>query len=267
MITKKMFEDEIISGMQGELRKQASNDATPNLVKAADCLHAALEIFEEVGLASRADDVLKLLQKIAQHHTTKSKPAVQMPSINKLMELGMTQRDLMEFSKGNPIAKAKFNLILRGMGYSEHQIGKLLGPANVMSEQDARLISDPNRSISKMWEWMKDPEMPIDPNKVKPGESIKFKSIADDRHTRGLTSEKQVQNLKNHGTQFNLADINQSNKLNKSEVDPELADLLDADSFDINASDDELFGMDIKDDSLEVFDQEETLSDFEDERS
>jgi hypothetical protein len=136
-----------------------------------------------------------------------------------------------------------------------------------MSEQDARLISDPNRSISKMWEWMKDPEMPIDPNKVKPGESIKFKSIADDRHTRGLTSEKQVQNLKNHGTQFNLADINQSNKLSKSDVDPELADLLDADSFDINASDDELFGMDIKDDSLEVFDQEETLSDFEDERS
>lgn len=272
MINKKLFEDELISGMQNELHKQASGE-TPDLVKAANCLHAALEIFEETGLQSRADDVLKLLQKISQDKIhTKLKPVQEMPTIKALMEAGLTQRDLQEFSRGNPIAKAKLNLVLRGLGLSDHIIAKFIGPTNVMSEEDAKAVADPNRSFSKMWNWVKDPTAPMDPTKVEPGQTLEFESIAqkktlNDWHTKGLTPEKMVANLKHHGTEFNMADVPpRSKKLSKEDIDPEFADLLDVDSFDIDASDDELMGMEIKEDSLEVFDQEETMSDFEDER-
>src|SRR5271157_5749204 len=138
---KKLFEDELMKGMQQELVKQASG-GTPDLSKAAECLHAALEIFEEQGLSARADQLTNVLLKIAQTH--KSKPVQQLPSMHSLMQAGLTQRDLHAFARGNPIAKAKFNLVMRSMGMSEHEIGRLLGPTNVMSEEKAREVINPN---------------------------------------------------------------------------------------------------------------------------
>lgn len=284
MINKNLFEDEIIANMRTELRKQASVDKKPELVTAAECLHAALEILEEAGLQSRADDVLRLLQKIAQ--SNKLKPVENLPSINHLMQAGLTQRDMQEFAKGNPIAKAKFNLALRGMGMSEHQIGRLIGTKNVMSESDAKSVMDPNRSFGKIWDWMKDPtektETPenalefksLAPKKeLSPGSSLQFNSLAQDHHIKGLTSEKQIKNLKNHGHPMNLVDDNFSfdlpsrkKTLSKDDMDVEFADILDAPSFDIDASDDEIMGIDDKSDSLEVFDKDVPLSDFEEEK-
>jgi len=285
MINKNLFEDEIIDGMRVELRKQASDDKQPELATAAECLHAALEILEGSGLQSRADDVLRLLQKIAQ--SNKLKPVEKLPSINHLMQAGLTQRDMQELGKGNPVAKAKFNLALRGMNMAEHQIGRLIGPGNVMSEKDAKSIIDPNRSFGKIWDWMKDPKEPtqeevgkplefqsLSPKKeLAPGSSLQFNSLARDRHTKGLTPKKEVENLKNHGTPFNMADDNFSfdlpsrkKTLSKDDMDVEFADILDAPSFDIDASDDEIMGIDDKSDSLEVFDKDVPLSDFEEER-
>ena len=285
MINKNLFENEIIANMQTELRKQASDDKKPELVKAAECLHAALEILESAGLQSRANDVLNLMQKIAKDNELKL--VQKMPSINQLMQAGLTQRDMQELAKGNPIAKAKFNLALRQLGLSEHQIGKLIGPSNVMSEADAKSIIDPNRSFSKMWDWMKDPtnktqEIPenslefksLSPKKeLSPGSSLQFKSMATDHHTKGLTPKKQVKNLEHHGHQMNLADDNFSfdlpsrkKVLSKDDMDVEFADILDAPSFDIDASDDEIMGIDDKSDSLEVFDKDVPLSDFEEEK-
>jgi hypothetical protein len=285
MINKNVFEDEIISGMRIELRKQASDDKHPSLATAAECLHAALEILEGAGLQSRADDVLRLLQKIAQ--SNKLKPVEKLPTINHLMQAGLTQRDMQELGKGNPVAKAKFNLTLRGMGMSEHQIGRLIGPGNVMSEKDAKSIIDPNRSFGKIWDWMKDPKEPtqeetgkslefqsLSPKKeLSPGSSLQFNSLATDHHTKKLTPEKQVKNLKHHGHPMNLADDNFSfdlparkKTLSKDDMDSEFADILDAPSFDIDASDDEIMGAYDKDDSLEVFDKDVPLTDFEEER-
>lgn len=70
MIKKSVFEDELIAGMQNELRlldhKVASKkEGIDNLVKAADLLQAAMEIFEQVGLSVQADKVLDILTKIA----------------------------------------------------------------------------------------------------------------------------------------------------------------------------------------------------------
>lgn len=292
-MNKKVFEDDLISGMQHELRKQASEE-TPSLVTAAECLHSALEIFEDVGLKKQASQILNLLSKMAQshkHHTQK------MPSIDKLMEAGLTQHDLREFSKGSPVAKAKFNIVLRSMGYSDTDIAHFIGAGNFMTDKDAKEIMDPNRSFGKIWQWTQDPNAPLDPNQIQPGENIEFTSLAkktpsrpdriSDRYTKGLTPERMIANLKNHGTEFNMADDDMSSeednfeqeyqtwlqdtrkpsKLTSDNVDPELAGLLDVPSFDMDASDDELLNMEVADDLLEVFDADVPIEDFEDERT
>lgn len=305
-MSKSLFEDELIAGMEKQLRKQAAGEK-PVVSKAADCLHAALEIFEEQGMTARADQVLQLLQKLAQ--SNEARDVQQMPSVHKLMEAGLTQRDMHEFAKGSPIAKAKFNLILRQLGYSDHQIGKFIGPTNVMSEEDAKQVIDPNRSFSKIYDWMKDPGKPVDPRNPQPGEelsikslpmtgpgdTVSFKSMKEplapsendfniksiaqkkrsviDTHTKGLTSEKMVENLKHHGTEFNMADDGidvpppfDKDSLRDEDMDDDFAELLKSPSFDMDASDDELMGMEIAEDTLEVFDNESAMEDFEDER-
>src|SRR5579885_1337413 len=162
MIKKSLFEKELEAGMQQELRKIASSE-TPDLVKAAECVHAAIEILEEAGLTSRADELLTVLEKIAV--SSKTKPVMEMAPFNPkmLMEAGVTQRDLIAFNKGEPPAVAKVNLALHNLGYPEHAIKNLLGH-RYMSKKDAADYLDPNRNFTKMWEWMKDPTQPIDPS-------------------------------------------------------------------------------------------------------
>jgi hypothetical protein len=65
MIKKSIFEDELIYGMQRELQAHDKKQGMNNLVKAADYLQSAIEIFEEAGLTSKADQLLKILNKIA----------------------------------------------------------------------------------------------------------------------------------------------------------------------------------------------------------
>jgi phosphotransferase system HPr-like phosphotransfer protein len=122
---KKSFEDELISGMQDELRKNASAEM-PKLSRAADCLHSALEILEQQGLHARADEVLQLLEKLAKG--TKVVKTAKVHSLQQLMEAGVSQRDLMNFGRGDPRAVAKLNLVLRRLGMSDHDIVKFLGP-------------------------------------------------------------------------------------------------------------------------------------------
>lgn len=290
-----------MAGMEQELRKQASA-AKPRLVEAAECLHAALEIFEAKGMRARADQVLQILEKLAQRE--KSKVIEKMPSVKALMEAGLTQRDMHEFAKGNPIAKAKFNLILRSLGLSDLQITKFLGPTNVMSEDDAKQVLDPNRSFSKMWDWMQDPTQPVDPANPQPGETVEFKSLRDqpsgkpgeilefkslagvkkkseDPVTKGWTPEKGVKALKEYGIPMkpDMADDGDcavkipppmdKRNITERDIDTDFADLMDvfkSEDFDIDASDDELMGMEVGEDSLEVSEGDMPLEDFEDER-
>lgn len=274
-----------MDGMEKELRKQASSE-TPVLVKAAECLHAALEIFEEKGMKARADQVLQILEKLAQSERTKV--IEKMPSIQKLMESGLTQRDMHEFAKGSPIAKAKFNMILRGLGLSEHQIAKFIGPGNVMSEEDARDYLDPNRGFGKIWENIQDPfKQPSDREEVKPGEFLDFtrqaglKKKSNDPATKGWTPEKGVKNLKEYGIPMkptmaddaecavNIPPPFDKKNVSERDIDSDFSDLMDvfqAEDFDIDASDDELMGMEIQEDALEVFEGDVSLEDFEDER-
>jgi hypothetical protein len=242
-MNKNVFEDELISGMQKELRKQASAEE-PNLVKAAECLHAALEIFEEAGMQSKADQVLQVLEKIADGQVY-VKQAVQITSLDQLMQAGVTTRDLKEFARGSEVATAKLNLVLRALDQSDHDITKLMGPGNLMSEEKAKKLLNTNNAGSIL-DFQKSPSQAPGPDG-----SDQFSSLAQDvldakkhktpsdKHTKGLTPDKEIENLKHHGTVFNMADDG-------------AADLLDAD---------------VKEDTLEVFDKDIPLADFEDERN
>lgn len=275
--------NEIILGMEKELIKQGQAEQ-PDLVKAAECLHTALEILEDQGLQKRADQVLSLLDKIGKQSVSIEKSA-KIHSLHQLMEAGVSQRDLREFARGNPIATAKINLVLRKLGLSDHEIAKFLGPNKVLSEEDAHKTLNPNQAPSFLEFKSLSPE--AEPVDGPSDELLEFQSIAfrkkhkktkttkSARHTKGLTPEKMVKNLKEHGHPLNLTDDAcaidvpspvKNNSLNKEDMYSGFEDLLNASTFDIDASDDELMNMEVTDDSLEVFDKEIPIEDFEDER-
>jgi hypothetical protein len=70
MIKQAVHEDEIILGMLQRLQGQNKNEGMENLVKAADYLQAAAEIFDEYGLMKQSDQVMRVLLKIAHEHKT-----------------------------------------------------------------------------------------------------------------------------------------------------------------------------------------------------
>lgn len=250
MIKKSIFEDELIAGMQRELHSHDKKQGMDNLVKAADYLHSAVEIFEEAGMTAKADQVLRILAKIAAHGSHVRK----LPSIQALMDAGVTIEDLKNASAGDPISKAKVNLALRSLGLPDKEIIEFVGHKNMMSEQEAKELVNPERAYSKINDWLKDPKK-VSPavKEVEPGSEFSISSIAtdeqdakgkhhkpttvNDKHTHGLTSEKMIENLKNHGIVFNLADTGAAD------------DLLDAD---------------IKDEPLEVFEGGQDEKTFED---
>jgi hypothetical protein len=246
MINKSVFEEELIAGMHKELVKNATNQDSDNVGEAVDYLNSAIDIFEDAGMKAQADKVLRILAKIA---TSNRSVMLNMPTFKSLIEAGMHPQDPKEVST-NPIAKARINKAYRALGYSDKEMGNFIGHHNVMDPKDVAELTDENRSFSKMWDWMQDPLLTPSSSNLKPGDEFNISSVASDendakkkqdRHTKGLTSEKMVANLKHHGTVFNLSD-------------------------DGNAADD-MLDLDVNDADLEVSEKDADLEDFEDERN
>lgn len=278
MIKKPVFENDLITGMQHELRKQASADL-PNLVKAGECLHAAMEILEETGLQSRADQVLGILHKIA----IPTKHIQQVPTLQKLQEYGLTAKDLQDFGKGVEGAKYKLNAVLRAMGWEDHQIVQFIGKHNVVPKE--ALL--PYERITKMIEEPTLPQLPseLGAEEQTPEEisKLEFESIAarpgkprkpkrpdtvypgspHNGHVKNLTPQRMIENLMNHGTVFNMSDdggIDVSN----ANFDPEMAEALGVNNANDYLEVDDILNADVIDDTLEVSDLV-PLEDFEDE--
>lgn len=257
MIKKPVFENELIAGMQHELRKMASGDP-PDLVKAGECLHAALEILEDEGLQAHADKVLGLMEKIGASKATEVK---MLPNFT---DLGLSTQDLRDFAEGKHHARVKMNSVLRRSGMTDDDIKKFIGPHNFVSQDEI------TRYI-KLLDMIKNPTKSDEPSQLQPGDPQQFtmKTLANkpgrpdkisDTHTKGLTPEKMVNNLKHHGTEFNMPDLGWSDNL-----DPEIAEAFDANNIDeLEMAD--ILDADITEDILEVS-ENETLEDFEDEVS
>ncbi len=239
MIKKPVFENELIFGMQQELAGFEKTAASNDLIKAADYLHAALEIFEEAGMTVHADNILDILTKIAIRHSNVTK----MPALQVLFDAGVTQEDFKNFGKGQPFAKIKINQALKKAGLTEDQIAEIIGKENVITDKDIEEYG-PSSSLGRILRMIEEPEGPVPESKeLHPGEEVKIESLAfqhkhpkdprkiSDRHTKGLTPEKQVKNLLDHGTQFNLADdgndllnleINDGLEVTEDKTNPEM---------------------------------------------
>ena len=61
---KSSFENELMLEMEKELHPLDKKEGMNNLIKAAEHLNTAIEILEESGLRSKADQVLKILGKL-----------------------------------------------------------------------------------------------------------------------------------------------------------------------------------------------------------
>lgn len=210
MIKKSVFEDEIISNMEQELRplrKQAAQDVS----NAIDYLNNAAEIFEEAGLTAQADKIVAILSKIAQ-------PKTEAISVIKLlMDAGdISEKDFRDFTAGSQFAKAKVNQALKDAGFNEANIAQFIGEDNVLSQSEIEELLGPKSSLRNILKMIEDPMKAVPGKSPRPGEEVEISSIASkkandprrisDPHTKGLTPDKMVKNLLHHGTEFNMAD-------------------------------------------------------------
>lgn len=183
MIKKSVFETDLILGMQQELIKNASTHDASNVEQAVDYLNSAIDIFEDVGMHTQANKILNILTKIAQD-------ASQLP-LNKLLEHGVQPDDIKEISV-NPASKARINIALRNLGYSDQEIIALIGQHNLMTPEECQMLVR-NYSLKSAQD-MNDTKKHRNPGKI------------SDRHTKGLNPDKMTKNLLDHGTVFNMAD-------------------------------------------------------------
>ena len=229
MINKKVFEDALIAGMHKELVKNATQQDRDNLGNAVDYLNSAIDILEESGMKAQADKVLNVLKKIANNNVKK------MPNLDSLKQKGVDINDIKKAVKGDVIARAKVNTALRELDFSDKEIAGFVGANNYMDAETSMQVLDPQSSYGRTNEWLKDPYMSTDSvdmsdmDKYKQ-ESFKsspqdlvFKSLGFDelnakhhiesKKDSKLTSEKMIENLKHHGTVFNMNDSNKSDDL------------------------------------------------------
>lgn len=244
---KSLCTDEIAIGMLDELKPELTKQASVNLVKAVDYLNTAFEILDNAGLTVQADKILAILTKMGGDNFYNAS-AKESP-FQALLDVGVTYDDIMQFAKGNKLAIAKINKKLRELGFSEKDIQHLLGKGYMSAKESDELMS-PERSFTKIDDFIKNPFVVNPSSELKPGDEFEISTIAShkkmrdprkisDSHTKGLTSEKMIQNLLHHGTEFNMAD-------------------------DGNA--DDLLNLEISDDDLEVIENEnDPEMDFEDE--
>ena len=224
MIKKANLDNTILQDMEQYLNGKVDVDTT-KVESAIEYINNAAEILDKHQMFAQSDKLVNFLYKFASSKDIPTK-VLQMPSISALMSKGLTNKDIHEITKKNPLSLAKLNNILREMGFDNHQIVRLIGLDSFVPEDEARRMLKIEHMIAKPFAKDKD---------LEEGEIIEFRSIAKDKHTDGLTSEKMIKNLLDHGTEFNLADDN----------------LLD---FDIDGN------------SISADDEEPILIDFEDER-
>lgn len=124
MIKKAVFENDLITGMQRELQAFDKKEAMANLDTAGEYLHSAMEIFEEAGLTTQAEQVLSILQKIAAKHA----PRQELPNLQVFFESGkFSEDDLRAAMSGDTEALAKINVAMHEHGMSDNKIADFLG--------------------------------------------------------------------------------------------------------------------------------------------
>lgn len=186
-------------------------------------------VFETLRSAGYDDNaIIKILFQIKKY--IESQQTSQPPGKKKHPKYDVTQDVslIRGMLAGDPVATAKVNANLRDAGKNDAEIIAEIGFKNFMSEREVRkVLSSPALDIipkvykkespkAEIIEKLEPYELELSAN-TKPRNPTKI----SDRHTKGLTSEKMVNNLKHHGTVFNMADDGFKDVLN-ADIDDNL---------------------------------------------
>lgn len=232
MIRKSVFKDEIIRNMKANLAGVTSksakvNTVITNLVKAA-------EIFEDIGNVKQACGCVTLIYKLAHKHTNVH---LDIPSMEKLFEHGLTVDTWRESMKGSNFAIAKLNMAMRDAGYSENQMRNFLGQRYFDEDKTNYFLSEieeSNKSLKKIKDFISE-ELDKNPNE------LKFKSLAK----RQSKSKFSHQPLDENDTQDYLSWQNVMDGNDKSTI-PMPKDLLHYNKFvDVKDNEDNLLDQDL----------------------
>jgi len=208
MIKKAIFEDELIVGMQRELRPHEEKQAMGNLVQAVEYLQAAAEILEEGGLTAKADQVLRILGKIVLAESEakeKDKSPADKDQDNddfykKVMKWIENPHTPVNPDDPQPGEEISFKSLLNDPMNKEVKVGDELSFTSLkepITPSDDDLVF---KSLAQELGLLDDNDARVKPRKPKNPLSI------HDPHTHRLTPEKMVANLKHHGTEFNMVD-------------------------------------------------------------
>jgi hypothetical protein len=166
----------------------------------------------------------KMVQELAKMKKPVQVSRERSPQINITNDINLIRNML----KGDPVATAKVNANLRDSGKNDAEIIAEIGFKNFMPEREVKKhLTTPALDVVPKVYKKEFPETEIieklEPYELEIAANTKPRNPAkiSDRHTKGLTSEKMVNNLKHHGTVFNMADDAFNDVLN-ADIDDDL---------------------------------------------
>lgn len=257
-MNKRLSTNDLAYNMQVNLQLTKKAQSISKLDEAVEAIHSAIEIFEERGLTTHADACLEVLLKIA---TLTKNVQHQLPSIEVLLENGLTIEDWKSAMQGNLLGKAKLNQSMRNARYDEHQMKSFLG-SQYLSPNKTQFILDESvesqKNLSNIGDMISDSVKGLSP------EEFKFTSMAkkdkekpDQRDLKSLADFDDILNKK-------LDSISSLNEISADDLDTDFKFLANKDSA---LSAPELLNLEINDDELEAYEDEfyaDDESDFED---
>lgn len=204
-MAKDILENELMFGMQRELQPYNKKQGMNSLVQAAEYLQAAVEIFEDAGLNAKADQVLHILGKIAiANEQNKDKdfyskvmtwmdnPGAPIDSENVQSGEELQFTSIVDDDQTPDVIEFSSLIKDEAPSFSDEELRfrSVAAELGLLDSQDAKA-------------------KPKNPTKV------------SDTHTKGLTPEKMVSNLKGHGTMFNMADDGAADDLLNADIGDE----------------------------------------------
>lgn len=251
--------DELARNMRINLNASNKIEASSKLEEAVDAIHSAIEIFEERGLTSQADACLEVLLKIA---TLTKNVQHALPSIEILLENGLTVEDWKSAMQGNLLGKAKLNQSMRNARYDEHQMKSFLG-SQYLSPNKTKFILDESaeseRNLGNINDMISDSVRGLKPDE------FKFKSMAKKNNEK--PDQKDLKSLADFDDVLSkkLDSISSLEEINEDDLHADFKFLANKEN---NLSSQDLLNLDINDEELEAYEDEfyaDDESDFEDE--
>jgi len=213
------FENELMFGMQKELHSHDKKAGMKDLLKAVGYLQAAMEICEEAGLTKRADQILRILGKIASES---DQIKLDKEFYEKMMKWLANPETPVDTDHVQPGEEISFTSLLEPEKDEKEELSftSLLNKNMKPSPNDLVFESIATElGLVDQLDARTKPHRPKNPTAI------------SNRHNKKLSPEQMLRNLADHGTM--LADDGSSDLLNLEIIDePSMSDEDSEDTFE-----------------------------------